>query len=102
VNDSELLVKVQRQAVLEISKGDLDELLKVASTLRQEETGMAGPIRILLLRGRHIVQEGSPSGDFFLRKMDSMQAGDQFVDDRLALYERIWDGCGCRVHYLQE
>ena len=24
---------------------------------------------------------------------------DDFVRDRLAIYERMWDGCGCRVDY---
>jgi hypothetical protein len=45
------------------------------------------------------VQESDPEGTVYLRAMADREAAEAFVSDRLATYERMWDGCGCKVHY---
>ncbi len=34
-----------------------------------------------------------------VRPLPSSEAAAEFVRERLAQYERMWDGCGCRIDY---
>lgn len=91
--------RLDREAVAEISRGELESLLKAARTLRSEDTHMSGWIRILLLGEAVPLQEQTPAGEVLLTKMPSREEAERVVDGRLATYERMWDGCGCRVDY---
>jgi hypothetical protein len=99
MKDLRVLQRVLGGNTAEISCQELGRLLESAAVLRSEVTGVAGPIRILQLGERLLIQEESPRGEIFLRAASSRQAADSFVEERLATYERMWDGCGCRVNY---
>ena len=34
-----------------------------------------------------------------VRRLGERAEADRFIQDRLAQYERMWDGCGCRIDY---
>ena len=36
------------------------------------------------------------------RVVADLEAAGRFVDNRLAAYDRMWDGCGCKVDYDRE
>ena len=38
------------------------------------------------------VQKGETS-------MEVRETAERFVEDRLSDYERMWDGCGCKIEY---
>ena len=38
-------------------------------------------------------------GERVLRRLPDEEAAQEFVRDRLESYERMWDGCGCKVDY---
>ena len=81
---------------------ELTDLIAAAELLREEETHVAGRIRILRVDDRILVQEQVPeTQDLLVRGLPSRQAADRFVEDRLADYERMWDGCGCKIDYFQ-
>lgn len=82
--DIRLLGRVRDGRVAELSSRELGRLLPSAAVLRSEETGVAGPIRILELEGRVLIQEESPRGEIFLRAAGSRQAADSFVEARLS------------------
>jgi hypothetical protein len=94
-----LLARVRREPVAALSREELAELLASVRELRREETGTSGPIRVIEVGGSVAVQEETPSGQVLVRIAASRAAADHFVDDRLAVYERMWNGCGCRVDY---
>jgi hypothetical protein len=95
----ELIEGLEEREVLSLGPGELPRLLEVAETIRAEDTRLAGWIRILSLDGRVLVQEETPDGEVLLRRLDSPTSAGQFVQRRLADYERMWDGCGCRIDY---
>lgn len=39
-------------------------------------------------------------GQRLLRRFPDEEALRRFVDERLAQYERMWNGCGCRIDYF--
>ena len=50
--------------------------------------------------GRILVQEETPEREVLVRKLASIDAANGLVDGRLADYERMWDGCGCKIDYF--
>ena len=95
----DLIGQIERQEIVSLDPEDLPKLLAVADTIRADDTCLAGWIRILSIEGRLLVQEQTPAGEVLLRKHDSREAAERFVERRLTDYERMWDGCGCKIHY---
>jgi hypothetical protein len=46
-----------------------------------------------------MVQEETPDRVVLTRRMATREAAEAFVNDRLEIYERMWDGCGCKINY---
>lgn len=92
------------RAALAVSPREVDAatwaaILLRAGVLREEDTTLSGPIRVLALDGGLWVQEQAPDGRRLLRRFDDRAAADAFVDRRLEIYDRMWDGCGCKIDY---
>jgi hypothetical protein len=75
-----------------ITDDDLAPLLENTALLLDHDTSIAGHIRVLGFGETILVQEQTPEGALFLRELPSEEAARRFVDDRLAAYERMWDG----------
>ena len=74
---------------------DADEwaaILDSAVVVREEDTGLAGKLRVLDLDGAVYVQERTPDRTVLLRRRPDIAAAMVFVDGRLQTYERMWDG----------
>ena len=78
--------------IIAITREELASLLDQTETEREDDTGIAGLIRTLRLDDYVLVQERTPEGDHFVRKLPSEKAAKRFVEARLASYERMWDG----------
>jgi hypothetical protein len=94
-----IIRKTEHGDIVEIDPEELGVLLDGAETLRADDTSLAGWIRILSLDGQILAQEETPDRVILIRRLDSVQAADDFVDRRLADYERMWNGCGCKIDY---
>mgnify|MGYP001824421988 FL=1 len=78
--------------VVEVSRDDLAALLDLSVVASESSTGIAGRIRTLRLRDRVLVQERTPKGQHYVRRLASEDAARRFVQSRLDAYERMWDG----------
>jgi uncharacterized protein YicC (UPF0701 family) len=99
VNTSELMRELSSSGSTAIDRETLAALLEAAEVLRQDDTCIAGMIRILSVDGVILVQEETPDREVLARSMATREAADAFVNDRLEIYERMWDGCGCKINY---
>jgi hypothetical protein len=95
----EVLEQARTQDLVTLDEHSLNALLEGAEIIRDEDTCLAGRIRILHMDGTVMVQEQTQEGRILVRRLGSYAAAKSFVDDRLATYERMWDGCGCKVDY---
>jgi hypothetical protein len=95
----DLIDRMERQATFVLDREDLPKLLDIADTIRADDTRLSGWIRILSIGGRLVIQEETPEGEIVLRRLASRQDAEDFVERRLADYDRMWDGCGCRIDY---
>jgi len=100
VDPAQLVARLDAEQVLRIERPELDALLDRAALLRHEDTRLAGDLRILDLDGTILLQEQTPRGELLLRRLASSAEAHALADDRLATYERMWDGCGCKVDYF--
>mgnify|MGYP001818406341 FL=1 len=78
--------------VVEVSHDDLAALLDLSVVASESSTGLAGRIRTLRLGDRVLVQERTPKGQHYVRRLASEDAARRFVQSRLDAYERMWDG----------
>ena len=69
--------------------------------MREEDTCISGMIRILRLRNTVLVQEETQEREIVVRIRPTVEAAEEFVAGRLEIYERMWDGCGCKVDYSE-
>ena len=96
-----LLEKLGEAPRLGLSPEELAGLLEEADLVREEDTCISGMIRILRLRNTVLVQEETPEREIVIRIRPSVEAAEEFVAGRLEIYERMWDGCGCKVDYSE-
>jgi hypothetical protein len=89
---------VQR-AIVTLDAEALPQLLEAAEVIREVDTCLTGWIRILRFENQFAVQERTPEGEVLVRRLDSREAAELFVERRLRDYERMWDGCGCSIDY---
>jgi len=100
LDTGELMREISQKVVAIIDRGDLAALLERAEVVREEDTILAGRIRILSLDEQVLVQEETPDRDVLVRELVSIDEANRLVDSRLADYERMWDGCGCKIDYF--
>jgi hypothetical protein len=90
------------QEIFVLRAGELSRLLESAELLREDDTSIAGKIRILRDGNRILVQEQVPeTKKVIVRQLPSREDAERFVDDRLSTYDRMWDGCGCKIDYYK-
>ena len=101
MNIDDLLERLGYASRLGLSPDELAGLLEAAELVREEDTCISGMIRIILLRNTVLAQEETPDREIVVRIRPSREAAEELVDRRLKTYERMWDGCGCKVDYSE-
>ncbi len=75
------------------------ELADEFEEMQRHDTLVAG--QLLIVRGEAglaAVEQPSPD-ERVIRLLSDEEQAHRFVADRLEQYERMWDGCGCKVDY---
>lgn len=90
--NSQTRARFEEVSVVEVSQQEVDRLLAGSEVIREENISISGPIRILRDGDLVFVQEQTPERKLLLRMTPSLEHANSFVDDRLAAYERMWDG----------
>lgn len=84
-----------------ISDEELTELLKSVKIIFEQDTRLRDYIRILKLKDSFLLQETTNRGEIILRKLTSEADAMKLVNDRLEIYDKMWDGCGCKINYYE-
>ena len=94
-----ILSQFETKNIVLISSQELNTLLSRVEIVLEVDTLISHMIRILKVNATFWVQEKSPKNEIILRTFTSEKAAKGFVDDRLQIYEKMWDGCGCKIGY---
>jgi uncharacterized lipoprotein YehR (DUF1307 family) len=78
---------------------NLDEVFKDFHIIYEADTGLSDKIRILEKDDRYFIQETTNKNEILFRRMKSLAEAEELVKQRLEIYEKMWDGCGCKVDY---
>jgi hypothetical protein len=76
---------------------------QVAATFPETErhaTGVAGALLIIRTPAGPAAVETPSDQEVVVRPLAEAEVR-RFVTDRLAQYERMWEGCGCRIDYYR-
>ena len=96
---SKTIDSAKKKKYLIISEEDLDELLSTSELLVEENTYMSDKIRLLKYRDQLILQEKTTKDEYIIRSMNTKEDAEKFINERLEIYNRMWDGCGCKIEY---
>ena len=97
----ELLRSFDHKKVLLLSKSELEKLLTSCKILIEEDTVINGKVRILKCNDVFIFQEVTNKDELALRKFTRLKDAENLIDERLSVYQNMWNGCGCKVNYYE-
>jgi hypothetical protein len=78
---------------------ELDRILSFSEIKFEKNTLISDFIRILKINGKIIVQEKTDKDEVALHLVVDEQEAEKLINERLDTYEKMWDGCGCKVKY---
>jgi len=101
MNIQEVIASAKKKNYLIISEVELKELLSVSKLVIEENTYISDKIRLLKYNDDLMIQEKSTKDEFLLRSIKTKKEAVAFIKKRLDIYNRLWDGCGCRIDYYK-
>ena len=101
MKSSYIIDSLKKKKYLIISKEELDDLLSNSELIIEENTYMSDKIRLLKFNDQLILQEKTTKDEYIIRTINTKADAEIFINDRLEIYNRMWDGCGCKVDYYE-
>lgn len=92
---------LKKKKYLSISKEELSELLSHSKILIEKDTFISDKIRLLKFNDELILQEKTTKDELLIRSAKSKDKAEKLISERLEIYEKMWDGCGCKVDYYE-
>ena len=101
MNINKIIASAKNKKYLEISETDLNELLSNSKLIQEENTYISDKIRLLKIKDDLILQEKTTKGEYLIRYIKTKKEAEELIKARLKIYEKMWDGCGCKVDYYE-
>lgn len=99
VDASSLRERLAAGEFVPISPGHWPSLQPLFHELERHDTSFAGDLVLLEWEGGFAGLEQPADSEWLLRPLKDREAAGRFIRHRLEQYERMWDGCGCRIDY---
>jgi len=99
MNLPKVIASAKKKKYLTIKKEELKILLDQSKILLEKDTYISDKIRLLKIKDDLILQEKSIKDEFLIRIIKTKKDGEEFIKQRMETYDRMWDGCGCKVKY---
>lgn len=94
-----IINSLRKKKYLQVSKEEVNELLAISKLIIEENTYISDKIRLLEFQSDLLLQEKTTNDEFLIRIINTKKEGEELIKDRLEIYNRMWDGCGCKVDY---
>ena len=95
----DIIEKLENNKVIFVTENQLEQILSETEHIIEENTIVNNYIRILKYRDYLFIQEMTDKDEIALRKAESMQQALSFIKGRMEFYNKMWDGCGCKINY---
>jgi len=96
---SKLNIVLQKNNYLMITEIELNDLLLKSQIIVEKDTLISDKIRLLKHSNQLILQEKTTKDEYLIRMVKSLEEGEELIKQRMEIYDRMWDGCGCKVDY---
>jgi hypothetical protein len=97
----ELIKEFKNKKVLLMPKDKLGMLLNSCEILVEKDTVINDKVRVLKVDNIFLFQEITNKDEIALRRFTRLNDAETLVQDRLTVYENMWNGCGCKVNYYE-
>ncbi|MDH3268685.1 MAG: hypothetical protein OEM46_07500 [Ignavibacteria bacterium] len=94
-----IIASAKKKKYLTIKKEELKILLDRSKILVEKDTYISDKIRLLKYEDELFIQEKSNKDEYLIRLMKTKKEAEEFIKQRLEIYDSMWDGCGCKVQY---
>jgi hypothetical protein len=101
MNLEKVVSTLKRKNYLTISEAELNELLLKSELILEENTYISDKIRLLKFQSALLLQEKTTNDEFLIRIVKTKTEGEDLIKERLEIYNRMWDGCGCKIDYYK-
>jgi hypothetical protein len=101
MNIEKIISSVKKKKYSSISKEELAELLSQSKILIEKDTYISDKIRLLKIENELLIQEKTTKDELLIRSVKSEDEAEKLISGRLEIYEKMWDGCGCKVEYYE-
>ncbi len=99
IDENNILNKLNTDKKIYVPVQMLEGILSQAEVKYEHNTLISDYIRIIRLKDHIFVQEKTDKNEIALRLFPDEETAGKFVSERLDIYEKMWDGCGCKVKY---
>ncbi len=96
----EFEARFHAEGIVVIPPADWPPLAGLFTEVERHATGFAGDLVLLRREDAFAALEQPAPDGWVVRRLGGRAEADAFLKDRLAQYERMWDGCGCRIDYF--
>lgn len=96
-----LCLRLAAENFVVLTKDEWEALAPRFGEVERHKTFLAGDLVIVRDDVGPVAVEEPRSQERVVRRLDGEDAVRRFVQDRLDTYERMWDGCGCKVEYYR-
>ena len=93
--------KVSLGGTVPLSASEWKEIASQFPVVERHDTQLAGHLLIIRLNGEYAAIEQPSRNARVARLLMGLEEVSAFVEKRLSEYERMWDGCGVKVDYLE-
>jgi hypothetical protein len=101
VTAADLEQRIARDRIVALAVTDWTAVAAEFEEVERHDTMMAGTLLIVRTSAGLAAVEQPQPRERVVRLLGNSTAARGFVDHRMAQYEKMWDGCGCRVRYYE-
>lgn len=95
----EVVERLDEQPILTLDVSEWDEIADQFEVVEHHPTFISGDLLIIRLESGFAAVERPIPNRRVIRRLGDLDEVHRFVTNRLEEYERMWDGCGCKIDY---
>ena len=101
MNMKSLFKQIGNSSFTTITEEQMEGIRNSSKLVYEEDTLISDFIRIYKVNDLYIFQEKTPKGEILIRKFENESEAKDLMSNRLDIYEKMWNGCGCKINYFK-
>lgn len=97
----ELNRRLCEEGIVRLRAAEWAQLAEHYEVVERHDTLVAGDLLIVRHGGETAAVEQPAASERVVRRLAGAGEARELVRERLEAYERMWDGCGCKIDYYK-